>query len=576
MSTELVISEIQRFLASDQAEVLCIRGRWGVGKTFAWRRYLDEARRDGRLRSQQYAYVSLFGLNSLDDLRYAVFESTVPPERALTGPTAETFGVLVDKGLSLGRKARSWLGPALSAVGLGEVGNALSRSAFLLVRDQLVCLDDLERAGDGLRPRDVLGMVSFLKEQRNCKVALLLNDEAMAGEDHADFLRLLEKAVDITLTFAPTATEAAHIALAHGTDVGDQMTRAIEALGITNIRVIKKIERLVLRLSELLAPYRPEVLTQAITACVLGGWSIFEPDHAPSQNFIRNYNSLVAAMQDNAAEPEGELVRWRDHLDALRYSHADDFDRVIFDSISVGYFDEDQLTASARDLEQSMNNANRDNSFSRAWDRYHHSLQVDDDEILDALRAGALENVDRIDPGNMNATIRLLREYGRDRQADDLVAAYVGAHSDDKEFLDLRNHHLMGDNPIDPALEEAFSASRAAIHDNRNPKQVLLEIAQGGGWNQEDELLLAGVSTEAFERLIEETEGRNLRLLVQTALRMAGHGTEPLEAMSRSLTEALTRIAQKSPLRARRLRAWGFQQPTNGEGAGEFPHNQGP
>lgn len=37
MSAELAIKEIQRFLASGEAEVLCVKGRWGVGKTYAWR-----------------------------------------------------------------------------------------------------------------------------------------------------------------------------------------------------------------------------------------------------------------------------------------------------------------------------------------------------------------------------------------------------------------------------------------------------------------------------------------------------------------------------------------------------------
>ena len=281
MSAELVIKEIQRFLASKDAEVLCIKGRWGVGKTYAWRHYLEKAQESGDLYQQDYAYVSLFGLNSLDDLRYAIFESTVSPAQALTGPDAETFGALIKKGKSVGRQARGWIGPALSAVGFGEIGNALARSAFLLVRDRLVCLDDLERAGVDLTPRDVLGLVSFLKEQRNCRVVLLLNDEAMEQEKRKDFERLLEKAIDTSIVFAPTAEEAARIAIVDDEPVSALLRGGVVALGITNIRVIKKIERLAHRLAGYLQPYRPEVLTQAVTACLLSGWAVFERDHAP-------------------------------------------------------------------------------------------------------------------------------------------------------------------------------------------------------------------------------------------------------------------------------------------------------
>jgi type II secretory pathway predicted ATPase ExeA len=43
-STELVQSEIRRFLCSPEQEVLCITGDWGVGKTYTWQKALDETK----------------------------------------------------------------------------------------------------------------------------------------------------------------------------------------------------------------------------------------------------------------------------------------------------------------------------------------------------------------------------------------------------------------------------------------------------------------------------------------------------------------------------------------------------
>ena len=45
MSTELVEveKEIARFLVSPEPEVLCISGKWGVGKTFSWNVFLRTA-----------------------------------------------------------------------------------------------------------------------------------------------------------------------------------------------------------------------------------------------------------------------------------------------------------------------------------------------------------------------------------------------------------------------------------------------------------------------------------------------------------------------------------------------------
>ena len=55
--------------------MLCINGAWGVGKTFLWRQALDQLRKAGSLPFTRYSYVSLFGLNSLDDVKSALFEN---------------------------------------------------------------------------------------------------------------------------------------------------------------------------------------------------------------------------------------------------------------------------------------------------------------------------------------------------------------------------------------------------------------------------------------------------------------------------------------------------------------------
>jgi hypothetical protein len=235
MSTALIEAEIKRFLRDDRAEVLCVKGKWGVGKTFAWRKWLAEVGVDGSLKSKSYAYVSLFGLNSLESLKYSIFEATVTPEYLLTGPDVSTLNSLVRKGFDLGRKSKGLLEPIMALAGAKDGAEAVFRSAYMLVKNQLVCLDDLERAGDGLAQRDVLGLASALKEQRNCKVVLLLNDEEMAPGEKREFERQLEKVVDVPLVFDPNPQEAAAIALSGNSELEEMLRKRTISLGIVNI-----------------------------------------------------------------------------------------------------------------------------------------------------------------------------------------------------------------------------------------------------------------------------------------------------------------------------------------------------
>jgi hypothetical protein len=77
VSIEIIKSQIDRFLETDTPEVLAIKGAWGVGKTFAWNKFLNEAKRKNRIALGRYSYVTLFGLSSLDELKLSMFMGVV-------------------------------------------------------------------------------------------------------------------------------------------------------------------------------------------------------------------------------------------------------------------------------------------------------------------------------------------------------------------------------------------------------------------------------------------------------------------------------------------------------------------
>ena len=49
---------------------------------------------------------------------------------------------------------------------------AIETISFLSLNGTIICIDDLERKGKGLEIKDILGLVSLLKEQKKCKVVL--------------------------------------------------------------------------------------------------------------------------------------------------------------------------------------------------------------------------------------------------------------------------------------------------------------------------------------------------------------------------------------------------------------------
>ncbi len=286
MSVELVKAEIAKFLIDPQPAVLCLRGKWGVGKTYAWNEQLEAARAAKRLAMRSYSYVSLFGLNSLDALKYAVFEHSQKVDGGIRIASLETLEEYL-------RTLPNWktlLKPATSGSLVSRLigGDAVQALAFMQVRNQIVCFDDFERRGEGLETKDVLGLVSFLREQRNCKVVMILNDQQLDEEARDEFETHLEKVVDVSLVYEPLPTQAAAIGAGGEDEAKRHVAERCAALGITNIRTIQRVVRLVETIKPKLADYDPEVLRAAIASLALFCWGRDNPGEAPPLDFIES------------------------------------------------------------------------------------------------------------------------------------------------------------------------------------------------------------------------------------------------------------------------------------------------
>ncbi|EDX81539.1 hypothetical protein BBAL3_2696 [Brevundimonas sp. BAL3] len=545
MSIELLEKEIRRFLASADAEVLCISGKWGVGKTFAWNKYLQEADRDGAIGLKRYSYVSLFGRNSLDDVRSAIFENTVPLAGA---PTKPNLASLVKSAEAGGRQLTAYarLTPKVKDyVALSE------RVLFATMGSQLICIDDLERAGKGLAVHDVLGLVSELKEQKACKVIVLLNAEKIPGDGKEAFEAQLEKVADISLTFNPSPSEAAEIGFSPGIALRDRLVRHCVTLSIVNIRVIKKIERHAKRLGEILLGYDRRILEQSVSSMALYTFSKFQPDSAPSLEFLQRFNQF-AGLGGQSAE---EYTKWRDLLIEYEYSSTDEFDLKVMAGVELGFFDEAKLRASADDLAASLKFSDQGNSVHEAWAKYHDSFDDNADAVLDGLDAAFRANANAITPLNASGTIRLFKELGREEQAKALAQQYVDIRNEPVEFWDLSEYAFKGD-VTDPDLIAAFAEKHASFAPPAlDAGDVLIRISRQSGWNTRDVEFLANLTAQDFVTLFKKLKGDDLRRAVREALRFVNRGSpESREVMiATRAKEALELIAAESPINARRV-----------------------
>jgi hypothetical protein len=556
MTLQVIEDCISSFLCSDKAEVLAIRGHWGVGKTFFWNKILlEKSNISGAISSNRYAYVSLFGLNNLEALKFAIFENTVPNSLIGKETNLETFSKNVDGiSVSLSRKA---MNAVFSLKPLKGFSAAMESVAWLSVRKTLICVDDLERKGGNLSLKDTLGLISYLKENRDCKFVLLLNDNEEGLDEYRTYR---EKVIDIELSFAPSAEECASIAISPTTPGLKIFKEFSISLGVSNIRTIHKTKRLVLKIEEILSGLDDQVIRLALSSIVLYSYCFYRSgnEKIPTLDYVVNIGTALYGFGKND-QVSDQHKAWNSFLKKYGYTHTDELDKVLAQGVEAGYFDEPLLKKIASAKNAEILSSRSTQKFSGAWGLYHNSFQDNEDELVAGLEKSLKNNAKNISPLNLNGTIVLLKELGHEKLASELIDFYISQRSDNSEIFNLSDYAFAGDI-TDQEIRDKFTNKYSDIERRPSLKEVLEKLSTTNGWSQIDEQVLAETSADEYFELFTSETGVHLDGYVRAALQFKGFskGGDQREIIGNNVEAALLRIADTSELNKRRVNKFGI------------------
>jgi hypothetical protein len=550
-STEMTRTEIARFLRGSEPGVLCVTGEYGVGKTFLWRSVLDDLRKSKGLSLERYSYVSLFGLNSLDDMKSSLFENMEWLDHDPTNFVQR--GKAGVKALGARAKKLSELAGALP-----WVGQAFTRARslyFSLIQSQIVCIDDLDRRSNNLDLKDVLGLISFLREQRGCKVALLLNAEKL-GDKKAEFDALLEKVIETKVVLAPTAAESAAIALPAQDAISVALRAHCETLRIRNIRIIKQIERLVRRVNDLLLEFPQTIRTQATHSLALFGWSKYDRENSPKLEFLK-----ISAIERHLSRGKGdppppkEEAAWESLLEKYQFSRSDDFDLALMKYVDTMILDADEIRGEARALQEYQRVAQLHGTFEGAWRRFHDSFDDDEGEVVHEIVEGAKRSYEVVSIPNLNEMVLLLKRLGRDAEAKDVVKFFAEKRNDPGYWK--RQDDPFEGGPLDPDITAVMEQKKPTEPTELDVAEALLRA--GKDFDSETIAKLAAVPAQTYCDLISAARGERLRSLVLSAFefRRIANATDDMRRVVSLMEEALRMVGRKSRLNELRLKKYG-------------------
>ena len=539
---------------------LALRGRWGVGKTYLWDRVVREAASAGELGRPRYAYVSLFGLTSLDEVKAEVVASR---------RSADDLDPYADEGSAV--KAARWAKrrlspylrhlkdhPTLTAALGPSVAGAVAFDWF--GRNALVCFDDLERRGAGLDLGDVFGLATQLRDERGGDVLFIMNDGRL-GDAATAYATHGEKAIDVQVRFSPTPAERFGLVFAEGCPNRDLVRDSCVKLRISNVRTLQRIDRALREVDPWLAGHRAETVEEAVRIVVLLVWAYHDVDgDAPPYDRVRlgkksgrgdDLALLLAPDKEATGEDRALAELWK------RYGPVDG-GLALFEVggfVERGWLDGEALDRhlSRRD-EDAVKREGRA-SFEAAWDLFHAGFGDNADELTQAFANALQKHGARVSLKEAGNAIGLVRELGADDLADAMVERYM-RHC--RRFLRHGDklHVTRIETLNDPVLERRVREVVRQRDDRTTLAEAMKDVSEGDSWGGDSSEAIRAATAEEIEAYLRTADVGESQRAVRWCLRGEGRGDTGLDGLAEKTRAALGRIAQSSHIDHVRVRSW--------------------
>ena len=211
-TTNTIQERLIELLNSTQSFGIALNGKWGVGKTFFWNQLIEE-----KFSAKKTAYISLFGVETIQQIKNDLL-----------------LQIYTQNGFV--KKIKDKVG-SFKLYGM-DISLALSWFEKKDFENVIVCFDDFERISDKLKLKDVLGLISELKEQKKCTVVLILNKDELREDDLSKYK---DKIVDYDFNYEPTVAESFSLIKDNLKSFKAYPLEYFQKYKINNIRIMKRV-----------------------------------------------------------------------------------------------------------------------------------------------------------------------------------------------------------------------------------------------------------------------------------------------------------------------------------------------
>ncbi|ECF5953121.1 hypothetical protein FNJ09_03920 [Salmonella enterica subsp. salamae] len=505
-----IIKILDAFLQSDN-KVLVIKGDWGVGKTFLWNKYYNENKNN--LNQVAYSYISLFGKNSLPDLKKDVFHSAT----AIKKDKVESSFIHQTEVASGIYSYIPWLNPKEETVHkipflkpfmkyadniplLFKATNAIANLEYSLINNYLICFDDLERRGNGLSIKEIMGFIDELAQRKNCKIVLIFNEESLDNEsDRHTFNSYREKIVDFELKYNPSVEKNFnHIFFKNDIEY-EHILYLLNKFSIKNIRFLRKLRQLLLTFDKHLKGADTYVKNEFVShAFILCYGYYLNIDGLPYEQLKINLRDgpwfSLSTQEDDQDTTADKAFRNLRNTIPIQPSELDE---------NIDFYIQNGYLSNETDLSNLIKRKNREielhrlnRKISDIWSMYHESLNDNEVEFIEKLKNVIEDESKNISLSEFDEIICTLKDFEID--CISYIDTYFSEIHNKINFTDKRLTYRLRkirDNDIKSRLNEQIKLIRSS---ECNISAIAKKLSESNSFNPEDIHYLSSLSVNDF------------------------------------------------------------------------------
>jgi hypothetical protein len=374
----------------------------------------------------------------------------------------------------------------------------------------------------------------------------------LADESRESFRRNSEKLVDIKLEFVQTPENAFDCVFDLNALHRPILSELCLKLGIVNIRILQRLQRLALGLVPLLRKSEEDVVRDVLSSLALFVWCFYDKSGAaPAFDYVKALN-VNRYVEIEHSKDNSEERAWNRLLREYGYLHTNDIDLLLINYVERGYLDAEALSIQLSERnEASQREAGR--QYHRdVWNLYLNSFDDNEEEFVRALIEGFRAKMAHLTLNELDQTVVTLRKFDRDEAANHLVGEYLALHRD--ELSKLKSTAGLVFPLRDAQLAQRLDELISAIPKARDLSEIVKRITVTHSFHPDDITFLANAPIEDYYTFFRTERSPELRSYVKQCLEFGRDATsEQGKLIARKATDALRSLASES--RINRVRA---------------------